>query len=211
MGNSYFVQGVRMGSRGVTRLQAGPTMMFSAVLVTACATTPNKAGDSAKAVQLALPSASMARSSEFYPSTYHVPSGPPTLIRHATVLTGTGTRLDDADVLIVNGKIQSVGSNLQAPPQSRIVEGNGRWVTPGLIDVHSHLGVYPSPQVQANSDGNEATSPTTPNVWAEHSVWPQDPGFRTALAGGITSLQILPGSANLIGGRSVILKKRASS
>jgi imidazolonepropionase-like amidohydrolase len=66
--------------------------------------------------------------------------------------------------------------------------------------------VYPVPAVQANSDGNEATSPTTANVWAEHSVWPQDPGFRTALAGGITTLQILPGSANLFGGRSVVLK-----
>jgi imidazolonepropionase-like amidohydrolase len=128
------------------------------------------------------------------------------LIRHATVLTGTGVRLDNADVLIVDGKIRAVGSSLEAPADSRIVDGQGRWITPGLIDIHSHLGVYPSPAVEANSDGNEMTSPSTANVWAEHSVWPQDPGFRTALAGGITSLQILPGSANLIGGRSVVLK-----
>jgi imidazolonepropionase-like amidohydrolase len=61
--------------------------------------------------------------------------------------------------------------------------------------------------VQANSDGNEATAPTTPEVWAEHSVWPQDPGFSRALAnGGVTAMQILPGSANLMGGRSVVLK-----
>jgi imidazolonepropionase-like amidohydrolase len=66
--------------------------------------------------------------------------------------------------------------------------------------------VYPSPGVSAHSDGNEATSPVTPNVWAEHSVWPQDPAFHTALAGGITAMQILPGSANLIGGRGVTLK-----
>jgi imidazolonepropionase-like amidohydrolase len=79
-------------------------------------------------------------------------------------------------------------------------------VTPGLIDVHSHLGVYPSPSIRAHSDGNEATDPITANVWAEHSVWPQDPGFTTALAGGITSLQVLPGSANLMGGRGVTLK-----
>ena len=142
----------------------------------------------------------------FYPSTYKVRPTAPTLIRHATVLTGTGTRLDGADVLLVDGKIQAVGPNLTAPANSRIVDGTGLWVTPGLIDVHSHLGVYPSPQVEANSDGNEATAPSTANVWSEHSVWPQDPGFRTALAGGITSLQILPGSANLIGGRSVVLK-----
>ena len=80
------------------------------------------------------------------------------------------------------------------------------WVTPGIIDVHSHLGVYPSPRVRAHSDGNEATAANTSEVWAEHSVWPHDPGFVTALAGGITSLQILPGSANLFGGRGVTLK-----
>ena len=60
--------------------------------------------------------------------------------------------------------------------------------------------------MRAHSDINEATAPTTPDVWVEHSVWPQDQGFVTALAGGVTSLQILPGSANLIGGRSVTLK-----
>ena len=87
------------------------------------------------------------------------------------------------------------------------VDGTGKFVTPGIIDIHSHLGDYPSPSVEAHEDGNEATDPTTPEVWAEHSVWPQDPGFSRALAnGGVTSLQILPGSANLFGGRSVTLK-----
>jgi imidazolonepropionase-like amidohydrolase len=145
-----------------------------------------------------------------YPSTYQVPQSAPVLIRNATVLTGTGTRLDNADVLIADGRISAVGTNLTAPANATVVDGTGRWVTPGLIDIHSHLGVYPVPAVQANSDGNEATSPTTANVWAEHSVWPQDPGFRTALAGGITTLQILPGSANLFGGRSVVLKNVSS-
>jgi imidazolonepropionase-like amidohydrolase len=181
-----------------------------AAVVTGCAAQPNK-GDQSERSAKAAPPTEVAASTplaaqSFYPSTYKVPPGAPTLIRHATVLTGKGTRLDGADVLLVDGKIQAVGPGLQAPPNSRIVEGEGLWVTPGLIDVHSHLGVYPSPGVEANSDGNEATSPSTANVWAEHSVWPQDPGFRTALAGGITTLQILPGSANLIGGRSVVLK-----
>ena len=185
-------------------------------IVTACATQAAKpdAASSAGTPQSAAqpntgPSTSASDStpaSSFYPSTYKVPPGTPTLIRHATVLTGTGTRLDGADVLLVDGKVQAVGPGLTAPANSRVVDGDGLWVTPGLIDVHSHLGVYPSPQVEANSDGNEATAPSTANVWSEHSVWPQDPGFRTALAGGITSLQILPGSANLIGGRSVVLK-----
>jgi imidazolonepropionase-like amidohydrolase len=182
--------------------------LLLAVGITGCAAQPDKVDHSEKAAKPAAPVASPTAltTQSFYASTYKVPDGPPTLIRHATVLTGTGTRLDGADVLLVDGKIQAVGQGLQAPSNSKVVEGDGLWVTPGLIDIHSHLGVYPSPAVEANSDGNEATSPSTANVWAEHSVWPQDPGFRTALAGGITTLQILPGSANLIGGRSVILK-----
>jgi imidazolonepropionase-like amidohydrolase len=145
-----------------------------------------------------------------FPSTYHAAPSAPVLIRGATVLTGTGTRLDDADVLIADGSIVAVGANLTAPVGARVVDGKGRWVTPGIIDVHSHLGVYASPAVSANSDGNEMTSPVTPNVWAEHSVWPEDPGFTTALAGGVTTLEILPGSGNLIGGRGVVLKNVAS-
>ncbi len=141
-----------------------------------------------------------------YASTYRTIVSPPVLIRGATVLTGTGTRLEGADVLMRDGKIVAVGANLEVPADAVRVDGRGKWVTPGIIDVHSHLGVYPSPGTRSHSDGNESTSPTTPGVWAEHSVWPQDPGFATALAGGVTSLQILPGSANLIGGRGVTLK-----
>ena len=140
-----------------------------------------------------------------YPSTYTALPSEPTLITHATILTGTGQRLDDASLFIADGKIVFVGEG-DAPAGVTTIDAKGRWVTPGLIDVHSHLGVYPSPGVKAHSDGNEMTNPTTPNVWAEHSIWPQDPGFSRALAGGITTLQILPGSGNLIGGRGVTLK-----
>jgi imidazolonepropionase-like amidohydrolase len=86
------------------------------------------------------------------------------------------------------------------------VDATGKWVTPGIIDAHSHLGVYASPGVQANEDGNEMTNPVTAEVWAEHAVWPHDPQFPLALAGGVTAMQILPGSGNLIGGRSVTIK-----
>jgi len=147
-----------------------------------------------------------SRSGEPFPSTYRVPSNPPTLVRNATVLTGTGTRIDNGDVLMANGNIEAIGRDLTAPAGARVIDAKGRWVTPGLIDVHSHLGVYSSPAESAMSDGNEATNPVTANVWAEHSIWPQDPGFETALEGGVTTLQILPGSANLIGGRSAIVK-----
>lgn len=140
-----------------------------------------------------------------YPSTYLPMPRQNTLIKGATVLTGTGSRLDNADVLIVDGKISQVGSNLPANGAIE-VNGQGKWVTPGVIDVHSHLGVYPSPAVESHSDGNEMTSPNTAEVWAEHSVWPQDPGFEAARAGGVTTMQILPGSANLFGGRGVTLR-----
>jgi len=139
-------------------------------------------------------------------STYEAASAPATLIRNATVLTGTGTRIDGGDVLLVGGRIAAVGKGLEAPSGAVVIDATGRWVTPGLIDVHSHMGASPSPGILAHDDGNEATDPVTPNVWVEHSVWPQDPGFEAALEGGVTSLQILPGSANLIGGRGVTVK-----
>ena len=142
---------------------------------------------------------------EPFPSTYQAAPSEPTLIKNATILTGDGGRMDGASLYMANGQIQWVGEG-DVAADATVIDAEGRWVTPGIIDVHSHLGVYASPDVHAHSDGNEATAPVTAEVWAEHSVWPQDPGFPRALAGGITTLQILPGSANLFGGRGVTLK-----
>ncbi len=143
-----------------------------------------------------------------YPSTYRAYPGGPTALIGATVYDGLGGRIERGTVLIADGKVMALGGpDLAVPDGFTRIDAAGKFVTPGIIDIHSHLGVYPSPGVEANSDGNEATAPTTPEVWAEHSVWPQDPGFSRAMAnGGITSLEILPGSANLMGGRSVVLK-----
>ncbi len=142
-----------------------------------------------------------------YPSTYKPYPGAETLIRNVTLYDGEGGRIENGSILFRDGKIVELGAKLEATSATTIIDGRGKWVTPGIIDVHSHLGDYPSPGVEANSDGNEATGPVRSEVWAEHSVWPQDPGFSRALAnGGITTLQILPGSANLFGGRSVVLK-----
>ncbi len=142
-----------------------------------------------------------------YPSTYKTYPGAPTLLTNVTILDGEGGRIERGAVLFRNGKIVEVGQSIAAPEGATVIDGQGKYVTPGVIDVHSHLGDYPSPGVQAHSDGNETSGPVTPEVWAEHSVWPQDPGFSRALAnGGVTTLQILPGSANLFGGRSVTLK-----
>ncbi len=143
-----------------------------------------------------------------YPSTYSALPSDSVLIINATILTGTGARIENGQLLLSDGKIKQVGNARMKinAGDATIIDAKGRWVTPGLIDVHSHLGVYASPNIKAHSDGNEATAPTTAQVWAEHSVWPQDPGFNRARAGGVTSMQILPGSANLIGGRGVTLK-----
>jgi len=141
-----------------------------------------------------------------FESSYRPRPSQTVFIDDAVVLDGAGGRLDGGDVLIENGRIAAVGMDLEPPEGARVIDAAGAWVTPGIIDVHSHLGVYPSPSINATSDGNEATAPNTAEVWAEHSVWPHDPGFSRALAGGVTAMQILPGSANLFGGRSVVLK-----
>jgi imidazolonepropionase-like amidohydrolase len=132
----------------------------------------------------------------------------PVVIRHALVMPASGPSIQDGAVSFADGKIVAVGpdAQVQTPPQGEEIDARGLVVTPGIIDAHSHLGVYASPQSQANSDGNEATNPVTSEVSAKDGFWPQDPGLRRAAAGGITSLLILPGSANLIGGRGFPVK-----
>ncbi|WP_156255015.1 amidohydrolase [Sandarakinorhabdus oryzae] len=141
-----------------------------------------------------------------WPSQYKPYPGQVTVIRGATIYDGAGHRFDNGMIRLEGGKIAEIGQTVSVPDGARLIEAQGKYVTAGIIDIHSHLGVYPSPAVDANSDGNEATSPARPEVWAEHSVWPQDPGFSRALAGGITAMHVLPGSANLFGGRGVTLK-----
>jgi imidazolonepropionase-like amidohydrolase len=141
-----------------------------------------------------------------YPSTYKRHANPPVLIRNATIMTAAGPELTGASIILRDGKIVAVGADLAAPSDATVVDGTGKFVTPGLIDTHSHIGVYSAPGTFAESDGNEATSPVTAEVWAEHSFWPQDPQIPLAIAGGVTVLQALPGSANLIGGRSATLR-----
>ena len=140
-----------------------------------------------------------------YASTYAPLGSENIVIRNATVFDGDGNKFQNYDVHFSNGEIQAVGSGLVVDGADEI-DGTGKFVTPGIIDNHSHMGVYPAPGVRTSSDGNEATNPVTAEVWAEHSVWSQDPQYKLALAGGITTFHVLPGSANLFGGRGVTLK-----
>jgi imidazolonepropionase-like amidohydrolase len=141
-----------------------------------------------------------------YPSTYARHANPPVLITNATIMTAAGREIARGSILFRDGRIVAVGTDVTAPAEAIRVDGTGKWVTPGIIDPHSHLGVYAAPNTDAEQDGNEMTGPVTAEVWAEHSFWPQDPQIALAIAGGVTTIQVLPGSANLIGGRSVILK-----
>jgi imidazolonepropionase-like amidohydrolase len=127
----------------------------------------------------------------------------------ATVMTaGPAGTIAKGTVLVAGGKIAAVGAAVEVPPGTRTIDASGRFLLPGIVDTHSHMGVYPYPGTDANADGNEATSPITPEVRAEDSVHLEDPAFEMARAGGVTCVMILPGSANLIGGEACVVKLR---
>ena len=128
-----------------------------------------------------------------------------TLIKSVNLYDGLGNEFSKFDVLFDNGIIEEIGKDIE-DGDATIIDAKGKWLTPGIIDIHSHMGVYPAPGVRTSSDGNEATSPITAEVWAEHSVWTQDPQFSLALKGGVTAFHVLPGSANLMGGRGATFK-----
>ena len=182
--------------------QAWPGVAALLVLA-ACA---NKPPPKAASDKPAGPVEVVAIPADPFPSTYRPYPGVTTVIRGATVYDGAGRKFAPGMVRFENGKVAEVGANVAVPAGATVIDAAGKFVTPGIIDIHSHLGDYPSPSVQALSDGNEATRPNTADVWAEHSVWPQDAGFTRALAGGVTTFHILPGSANLFGGRGVTVK-----
>src|SRR6267154_16217 len=179
----------------------------SAGKATSAAQAPAPAAPTAPATA---PSAAKSESTSVerlqYPSTYARHPNPPVLIRNTTIMTATGQEIPNGSIVLKDGRIVAVGAKVDAPADAVVVDGTGKFVTPGLIDDHSHLGVYAAPATDAESDGNEATTPVTAEVWAEHSFWPQDPQIPLAIAGGVTTIQALPGSANLIGGRNAVLK-----
>ena len=144
-----------------------------------------------------------------FPSTYKPLPRRDTYIAHATILDGAGGKIDDGSILLRDGKIAELGDNLTAPAGAAVIDAHYRWITPGIVDIHSHLGDFAAPLTLQDlkvSDVNEATDPDTAQVWALHSIRVQDPQFSRTLAGGVTTLEILPGSENLFGGRGVVIK-----
>jgi len=120
-----------------------------------------------------------------------------TLIKNATVLTITHGTLSNTDVLMRNGKIAAVGKNLNASANARIIDGTGKYVMPGIIDCHSHSML---------DTINEGTLAVTSMVRTRDVMNPEDVDLYRELAGGVTTLNLLHGSANPIGGLNTVVK-----
>ena len=124
------------------------------------------------------------------------------MIKNGTVLTITNGTLENTDVLVRDGKIRKIGKNLRTPRGVEEIDATGKFVMPGIIDAHSHI---------AGSAINEGTSQVTSEVSMEDVVNPLDVSISRALAGGVTSIHLMHGSANVIGGQNETLKLRYGS
>lgn len=127
-------------------------------------------------------------------------------IIHGKVVPITGPDIDNGTVLISDGKIVAVGTDITIPDNTTIIDARGQWVLPGLVEAHGHIGIQEEANGPAGNDTNEMTRPVTPAVRAIDAINIEDEGFRDALAGGVTAAVIKPGSGNVIGGLSVALK-----
>ncbi len=121
------------------------------------------------------------------------------LIKNGTVLTVTKGTLENTDILVKDGKIDRIGKNLKAPNGVTTIDASGQYVMPGIIDAHSHIAI---------DAVNEATAPSTAHVWVGDAIDPMDISIYRALAGGVTSIHAMHGSANAIGGQCETLKLR---
>ncbi|SFE36684.1 Imidazolonepropionase [Bacillus sp. OV194] len=127
------------------------------------------------------------------------------LIKNGTLIIGTGS-IGKGDLLIDGGKIIKTGKNLKADDRTKVLDAEGKFVTPGLIDVHTHLGIHEEGIGLAGHDYNETSDPVTPYVRAIDGINPNEKGFEDARKAGVTTVQVMPGSANVIGGEMAVLK-----
>ena len=129
-------------------------------------------------------------------------------IKGGKIYTITKGVIDEGTILIEDGKIKSVGKSVKVPEGAEIIDATGKVVMPGLVEAHCHIGIWEEKIGWAGSDGNEATDPATPHVRALDGIKANadEGGLQAALETGITTAQILPGSANVIGGTGVVIK-----
>lgn len=127
-------------------------------------------------------------------------------IINGKVMTMAGETLEKGTVLTDKGKIVEVGTDVKVPQGAEIIDAAGKIVMPGIIDAHTHIGVYEEGVGFEGADGNELTNPSTPQIRAIDAINPMEDGFRGAVAGGVTSLVTGPGSGNVIGGQAVAIK-----
>lgn len=134
----------------------------------------------------------------------------PLLIRGATVWDVEKGERPGLDVFIEEGVIRAVGEELSgelaADHTMRVIDAEGMILTPGLIDVHTHIGLWEEGYPEEEGSGNEMTHPVTPHLRVLDAINPEDPAFADARRAGFTTVQVLPGSANVIGGQGAILK-----
>lgn len=131
---------------------------------------------------------------------------------NAVIYTGIGDKPIEKGTLIVRGgKVQAVMAGGELPAGTAAHDLKGAVIIPGLVDTHSHIGIYPKPGVSANADGNEMSGPVQGGLRALDSIYPDDPGVRMAVAGGVTTANIMPGSGNVIGGSTLYVKLRGKT
>jgi len=127
-------------------------------------------------------------------------------IINAKIHTITNGILEKGSILVEEGKIKAIGESIEIPKDAMVVDASNQWITPGIIDAHTHVGIFEETVGWAGADGNEMTDPATPHVRALDAINPFDQGFKDAYQGGVTTVQIMPGSANVIGGEMSIVK-----